>query len=520
MGMTGKTGTALFGGEPVFRGVTPSIDFMGVIPSTTFGSISETSATSSMAFVGGAPSIVLGTISGVGSTPSVSMSGVDGSGTVPVSNIPSSLMTDMLVFYEGEDNTDSHTNGLDLVAVGTPTHSTGNNGDAIYTTSGGNYYRVLNANAAPILSPGLSDMTVAFFYYIESTNSSGSGLVTFGGNFGGGEEGFKITPQTDKWELLFQDDTTQIKLSTDASSLTDNEWGCLVITYDRSGNMTCYKNGFTSIGSSSISALSAADIQPSQDFIIGATYNLTSSDSRVDNFAMWDRVLTEDEINDFYNDGFGTTYAELFNQKGAETQYNLSDLTEENGLAPLTNVNGVTFVTGKNGNGANFVTASSQLLTSESLIYKNIEDEDFCGWGWFKLNSVGQNHGITGQSTSSYHLHVLSSDKLRFRINTDGGAKILTHGDTLSISTWYFYVFKHDKDNDLISLSINGGTAETLTTSGDVLLPNTIPLRIGGIATANYADAVFDGMGFRRGGLLTPSEEAFYYNSGAGVFFE
>lgn len=227
------------------------------------------------------------------------------------------------------------------------------------------------------------------------------------------------------------------------------------------------------------------------------------------------RTFTLDDVT-VTGFAFGYTEGEAFNQR----RWRLSDLTEVGGATALTNVNSVTFVSGKVGNCANFVAASSQRLEVSDAIFNGVS-EAFTIWGWFKLTTTGVNHGIAGQNTSSYHCHVISSNKLRLRVNrATAGNRVVDSAETLVADTWYFYVAEYDPANNLMRVELNRGTPTTNTIDdGTGLVSGTGAFTIGSIGAGNYCNGQIDQVGFRRGALLSSGEKDAFYAAGAGADF-
>ena len=210
-----------------------------------------------------------------------------------------------------------------------------------------------------------------------------------------------------------------------------------------------------------------------------------------------------------------------------ERRYELSDLTEVGGGTSLTNNGSAAFTTGKSGNAVSLVTASSQYLSVSDSAFNGVANTDatepFTIYGWFYLNATGQNHGIAGQNTSSYHVHVISTDKLRFRVNrATAGNLTLDNALTLSGSTWYWFCAEYNPAVNLVSLEVTPASSSTRNAPATSaindatgLASGTGPFTIGSIGSGNFAEALVDVVGFRRNGLLSGDEKSMFFNSGS-----
>lgn len=336
----------------------------------------------------------------------------------------------MQAWFSGADLNDSH-GAHTLVAVGSPTHGDGPDGlgNALYTTQGGNYAKIANADASAF-KPGTSDLTISFLFYNESSNPSGNGYISFGGNFSGSAAGYKISPKTDHIEVNIQDGSTQILFTTNAGSLVDGTWNSISVRFVRGGDCTAWINGANE-GSADISSISASDIQPAEDLIVGANYGLSSSDSRLKNIVYWNRAITDAEIAQFHGTGDYLEYEDIL-EGVVDVHLPLDHASDIRGQvwADLGSIGTTAFVAGKVGDCLSL--AGAGRLEGEHAVYRNIGDEAFSLDGWINPNAIGANMGIAGQTNNSYSLQLLSSGKIRFRINTTGGAVILDHSTVLS----------------------------------------------------------------------------------------
>ncbi|MEM8489023.1 MAG: hypothetical protein AAF564_25985, partial [Bacteroidota bacterium] len=188
-------------------------------------------------------------------------------------------------------------------------------------------------------------------------------------------------------------------------------------------------------------------------------------------------------------------------------------------FAEIENVGGVTFVGGHVANAADF-SGSSQRLNSSDSFFHGLTGFSFEMVGWVRLDALAQNHGLFGQTTSSYHCHVISTNKVRWRVNTAGGPVILDSATTLTADVWARVRVGYDHVAGVIFLQINDGTVETKTTGGSAIQTGTQDFSWGSITTSNYMNGKQELFMMRREGLFTTTELDDHYNSGAGQAFK
>lgn len=113
------------------------------------------------------------------------------------------------------------------------------------------------------------------------------------------------------------------------------------------------------------------------------------------------------------------------------------------------------------------------------------------------------------------------ADLLTFAVTSDGStgtvaSVVASTFGTLSATTWYLAIAKHDSVNNQISISING-TANTASHSAGVYTSNATPFQVGedgGFAFA--ADAIYDELAFWTK-VTSGAEDALLYNGGTGL---
>jgi len=201
-------------------------------------------------------------------------------------------------------------------------------------------------------------------------------------------------------------------------------------------------------------------------------------------------------------------------------RFSLEDLTEFDTLiSAFSNVNSATFTSGKVGD-ALTLNGTNQRLDNSDTFFQGLTGFSFHMVAWIYLDAIDRNHGIMGQATSTYHCHIISTNKVRFRVMAGGTNRILDHTTTLSSGTWYMLSVGYDHDNTEIFIDINNsGSPQTLTTSGGAIATATDDFQLGSIQTGNYCDGQIDQFMMRTDGLFSSTELDDFYNSGSGAEF-
>ncbi len=201
--------------------------------------------------------------------------------------------------------------------------------------------------------------------------------------------------------------------------------------------------------------------------------------------------------------------------------YSLGDLYDRRGLGvDLENVNGVTFGSGLVGNAA-ILDGVNQRLKSSNAFFHSWSGFSFEMVGWINLDTLGKNHGVFGQETTSYHCHVISTNKVRFRVAVGGNAKVIDSDELVTASTWIRVRVGYDHSAGEIFLQINEGTVKTLALGG-AIDTKVSDFTLGSIATSsnNYMDGMIDHVMICKDGLFTTAELSDHYGSGSPSEFQ
>ncbi len=219
-------------------------------------------------------------------------------------------ITDGLVAYWPLDDAGGTTageviNGLDGSLNGDPTWVAGKVGGALDVDGDGDF---VSCGFDPLLMPEEEITLQAWVYVhvydyyeaiaanIHDTGSSEGGYWL--GTYAGGYFGWGVTTVDQTLDYLW---TPAIYL--------ENTWYHLVATY-KSGEMRLWVNGSLTDGIDSTSMTGNLDYTeaPDEGFLIGRYQDddeLHESDAIIDEVAVWNRVLTADEVSQLWNDGNG-----------------------------------------------------------------------------------------------------------------------------------------------------------------------------------------------------------------------
>ena len=209
--------------------------------------------------------------------------------------------------------------------------------------------------------------------------------------------------------------------------------------------------------------------------------------------------------------------------------FKLDDTSDSTGtVTALTNNNSVTFVSGKVGNCAQFVAASSQSLSHGSVPALEMGDIDWVLGAWVWLDTKSVDMVIVAKQDNSgteYRLQYNQAvDCFQFNFSANGGVVAVNVGDAAAVNTgeWYCVLAWHDAALDTIYIQKNYETVYNNTTGGAGDAPLTaVPFRIGARASTFpfYWDGKIDAVHIWKGRILSAGERTAFYNSGLGVEF-
>jgi len=205
---------------------------------------------------------------------------------------------------------------------------------------------------------------------------------------------------------------------------------------------------------------------------------------------------------------------------GLKAYYALSDLTDSsgNGLT-LTNHNSVTFVTGKVGNAANFVSASSQYLSHADAAPYQMGTGSFTVAAWIRFTSIADQQIVGyGQDNPGYGIFQDNGgliSRISDGVNAVQAGGINHYNDGL----WHLVVGVADRTNNILHCYIdnndeNPHSIATVTGSPN----NSVGFEIGAEGLFFFLDGTVDEVGLWNR-VLTSTEISHLWNGGVGTTY-
>ena len=191
------------------------------------------------------------------------------------------------------------------------------------------------------------------------------------------------------------------------------------------------------------------------------------------------------------------------------------------GTNDLTDNNTVTQAAGKVGSAAQFTAANSESLSIADNASISTGDISWTLAFWLYIDSSGGDEGLiskydNGAGANEYLVRLTTGPQVRIDVY-DGGSGIgnvtATSFGNLSTATWYFVQCGHDATNNLVFVSVNGGTVDTAATSaGGADTTGTFRM---GVYNAQFFNGRLDQGSFWKK-RISAQEISDLYNAGAG----
>lgn len=204
--------------------------------------------------------------------------------------IATTLLNGLQRYYKLDgDGVDSF--GGQNATVSNPTYVTGKLGQAA---------RIAGDTSKSIVAPGLNLMTeISISMWVYWTGSNTYGMV-IGNMDGGGGTDLNYAILTSGTGMTFYGTGNASSAST--AAMTQNVWHHVVATRTLTGTAQFWVNGVAGSTANGPAPFSV----PAADFRIGHREdNYASFPGDIDDVAVWNRVLTSDEIAELYNAGAG-----------------------------------------------------------------------------------------------------------------------------------------------------------------------------------------------------------------------
>lgn len=213
---------------------------------------------------------------------------------------------------------DSHVNSLDMTEVNGPTSQAGVLGNAVGFQLGDESHLTRPFSADEAWQMRDRDLTVAYWMYQDSFGGGYSSMVDNGGlTDESSDYGWRVGTNTGRQGFRggFSINDTKIEINSDLDiGIQLDEWNFFIVEYDRDGEMAIWVDGIKQSVTLDISQFNGVDVISAAShgmFIGGNTRQDTRYMSgRLDEVAIWNRLLTEEEKTALYNEGVGLTYEE------------------------------------------------------------------------------------------------------------------------------------------------------------------------------------------------------------------
>ncbi len=241
---------------------------------------------------------------------------------------------------------------------------------------------------------------------------------------------------------------------------------------------------------------------------------------QVDDARIYNRVLSAAEVAALYGQSkISKTYASPLTADLA-AYWNLDETSGNRADSKRTSVmrdnNSTSYAAGIVNNSADFEKDSGNYLQNVSNSSLRVDDEDWSLTAWVKPESQTTYASIATKGYWEYGLW----------LNNDGGAIKpavgmntafpLTYSSSISNGSWSFLAATYDHVTNILSLSVNAGTAQTASTGG--VTGGTGGFVIGMSEGGWLFDGLIDEVGLWKR-VLSTSEISQLYNSGSGLSY-
>jgi hypothetical protein len=199
-------------------------------------------------------------------------------------------------------------------------------------------------------------------------------------------------------------------------------------------------------------------------------------------------------------------------------QVGSNDLTDNNTVGSGTGIFG--------GSAADFEADNDEYLSHADNADLSTGDITFMLRVWVKLESKRQYGSMVNKWTSGGNLefeliYESGPDRFLFYVSSSGSnaqSVVANNFGAPSTGTWYLLHAWHNATTNEIGISVNGGTADTVSWSNGVF-NSTETFYVGGFAGTVGWDGLMSDLVFLKGYALDATERTEDYNSGAGVAF-
>ena len=231
----------------------------------------------------------------------------------------STLNTGIYAAYNAENNANDSFGSRNGTAQGGLTYSTGKSGNA-FDLNGTNSYVDCGDN----FDLGLSSWTYSTWVYPTNLSFNRTLFTKMSWLGTAGSFDFIITGALLQFYIQL-DSAKNIVLRADSPTISGSTWTNITAVVDRTDRIKLYINGslltnvvdLGSFNNNNLSTYSAVNYNTSLPFRIGCSNGADVSNptnparffqGKLDEFNIWNRVLTQSEITELYNSGNGKQY--------------------------------------------------------------------------------------------------------------------------------------------------------------------------------------------------------------------
>jgi hypothetical protein len=224
--------------------------------------------------------------------------------------VPSTLMNNLIAVYKAESNANDSLGNYNGTPVGGLTYTAGKSGNA-FTFNGTTAY----VDMGDVMDVGINSWTYSFWF---NANSITDYTSLFSKMLAGSSQGRIISFfEFGKLVFFFQPETSINAQVASTTTISTNTWYHVTLVLDRLDKLKIYLNGTLNNGTASNNNLVpfvVSNYNTNHPFRIGAQTAGNNVDpiaflnGKIDEFNVWNRVLTTTEITELYNAGTGKFY--------------------------------------------------------------------------------------------------------------------------------------------------------------------------------------------------------------------
>lgn len=310
--------------------------------------------------------------------------------------------------------------------------------------------------------------------------------------------------------------------------LPNTDWYHVVITITDYNDLKLYVNGteFTTYTDSNTGG-NDIDLSVNQSDLFGYLHVYPNSNQYTDEFAVWNRVITQDEVTEIYNSGAGRFLTPHYYfddvttlSSGLTTYYAFEDNTDSIGALDLSTGSSITFVDGKYQKSMDFDGTTNGWAETSTM-------QDYGSAGtiacWLKMNSSSASEQVMNGGNSLTATALADQSGINIQVNSgtiycgirDNNVGSFINGGSLTNGTWYHVIYTwNGTARQLLINNVSKGTP-THENLGAFDAKMIYGKRLD---DSQYGDFNLDEVGYWNR-VLSATEITQLYASGAGAFY-